>query len=144
MGKKKSLVLLVFHSFSDTTSTFYGQGKKSAWEAWNCLMMSIMQAFTYMTCHPYVELNVNTPHFHLLEHFTIILYNKTNNFQHACINEARQQLICQKEKVMEKLTLTRMLCSSIQSVQPIRLEYGAPLSRLNDTHSFSKRLGMNS
>jgi len=54
-----------------------------------------------MTCHPYAELNVNTPHFHLQEHFNIILYDKTSDLQH--VNEARQQLFCQKEKAMERL-----------------------------------------
>ena len=38
LGGEKSLALPVFHSFTgcDTTSAFYGRGKKSAWEAWNC------------------------------------------------------------------------------------------------------------
>ena len=38
LGQEKSLALPVFHSFTgcDTTSAFYGRGKKSAWEAWNC------------------------------------------------------------------------------------------------------------
>ena len=101
-GKEKSLGLPVFHSFTgcDTTSAFYGRGKKSAWEVWNCFD-DVTQAFTYMARHPYAELNVNTPHFHLLEHFTIILYDKTCDLQH--VNEARQQLVCQKEKAMEKL-----------------------------------------
>ena len=38
LGTEKSLAFLVFHSFTgcDTTSTFFGRGKKSATEAWNC------------------------------------------------------------------------------------------------------------
>ena len=38
LGREKSLALPVFHSFTgcDTTFAFYGRGKKSAWEAWNC------------------------------------------------------------------------------------------------------------
>ena len=39
----------LFHSFTgcNTTSAFYGRGKKSAWESWNCFD-DITQAFAYM------------------------------------------------------------------------------------------------
>ena len=38
LGREKCLSLPVFHCFTgcDTTSSFYGKGKKSAWEAWKC------------------------------------------------------------------------------------------------------------
>ena len=37
LGEQKSLTLPIFHSFTgcDTTSAFFGKGKKVAWEAWN-------------------------------------------------------------------------------------------------------------
>ena len=49
LGKQKSLALPVFHSFigCDTTSAFFGKGKKIAWEAWNCYT-EVTRAFTYM------------------------------------------------------------------------------------------------
>ena len=36
LGQCKSMALPIFHCFTgcDTTSAFYGKGKKSAWEAW--------------------------------------------------------------------------------------------------------------
>ena len=106
LGREKSLALPVFHSFTgcDTTSAFYGRGKKSAWEAWNCFD-DITQAFTYMALHPYAELKVDSEHFQLLEHFTIIVYDKTSDLQH--VNEARQEMFCQKEKSMERLPPTQ-------------------------------------
>ena len=106
LGQEKSLALPVFHSFTgcDTTSTFYSQGKKSTWEAWKCYN-DVTQAFTYMALHPFAALNFDTPHFQLLERFTVILYDKTSEFQF--VNELRQELFCQKEKTMERLPPTQ-------------------------------------
>ena len=50
--------------------------------------------------HPYAELKVDSEHFQLLEHF-----DKTNDLQH--VNEARQEMFCQKEKSMERLPPTQ-------------------------------------
>ena len=38
LGEIKSRCLPVYHAFTgcDTTSQFFGKGKKSTWEAWNC------------------------------------------------------------------------------------------------------------
>ena len=105
LGKDKSLALPVFHSFTgcDTTSAFFGRGKKSAWEAWNCFQ-DVTRAFTYMALHPYAEIDVGTENFQLLERFTVILYDKTSDLQH--VDEARK-LFCQKEKTMERLPPTQ-------------------------------------
>ena len=65
----------------------------------------ITQTFTYMALHPYAELNVDNAHFQLLEHFTVIVYDKTSDLQH--VNEARQEMFCQKEKSMERLPPTQ-------------------------------------
>ena len=58
-----------------------------------------------MAVHPYAELKVDSEHFQLLEHFTIIVYDKTSDLQH--VNEARQEMFCQKEKSMERLPPTQ-------------------------------------
>ena len=106
LGKERSVALPVFHSFTgcDTTSTFYGKGKKSAWEAWNCYP-DVTQAFTYIALHPYSRINVDTSHFQLLERFTVILYEKTSELQH--VDEARKEQFCQKGKTMERLPPTQ-------------------------------------
>ena len=49
----------------DTTSAFYGWGKKSAWEAWNCFN-EVTQAFGYIALHSYANLNLDSAHFQLL------------------------------------------------------------------------------
>ena len=106
LGRDKSLALPVFHSFTgcDTTSTFYGRGKTSTWEAWK-YFSDVSQAFTYMALHPFAALSVDTTHFQLLEHFTVIVYDKTSELQ--LVNELRQELFCQKEKTMEGLPPTQ-------------------------------------
>ena len=44
-------------------------------------------------------------HFQLLKQFTVIIYNKTSHHQY--VNEARQELFCQKEKSMGRLPPTQ-------------------------------------
>ena len=106
LGREKSLALPVFHSFTgcDTTSAFFGKGKKSAWEAWKCYH-DVTSAFTSMALHPFTEVDANAQHFQLLERFTIVLYDKTSDLQH--VNDARKELFCQKGKTMERLPPTQ-------------------------------------
>ena len=54
LGKNKSLALPVFHSFTgcDTTSGFFGKGKKSAWETWKCYP-DVTEVFTHMAPSPW-------------------------------------------------------------------------------------------
>jgi len=54
-----------------------------------------------MAQHPFAEMNICTPHFQALEHFTVILYDKNSDVEH--VSEARKTLFCQKERKMEKL-----------------------------------------
>ena len=106
LGSEKALALPVFHSFTgcDTTSSFFGRGKKSACEAWNCYPQ-VTRAFTYMALHPYTELDTYNENFKLLERFTVILYDKNCYFD--SVNEARKELFCHKSKSMEKLPPTQ-------------------------------------
>ena len=85
LGNEKSMALPVFHSFTgcDTTSAFWGEGKKSAWEAWKCYP-EVTQAFLYMASHPHIQITVESQHFQLLEYFTVILYDKASN--HKFVN----------------------------------------------------------
>ena len=49
LGREKSVAFPSFHSFTgcDTTSTFFGKRKKSAWEAWKSFPV-VTNAFLYM------------------------------------------------------------------------------------------------
>ena len=42
LGESKSRALLLFHAFtgSDTTSQFFGKGKRNAWDSWKSLSRS--------------------------------------------------------------------------------------------------------
>ncbi len=102
LGRAKSLALPVFHSFTgcDTTSSFFGKGKRSAWEAWLCYQ-DVTYAFTHMALHPYTDVEVHSQDFQLLERFTVVLYDKASDLEH--VDEARKELFCQKGKTMETL-----------------------------------------
>jgi 5'-3' exonuclease len=106
LGKDMSMALPVFHSFTgcDTTSSFYGIGKKNAWEAWKCFQ-DVTHAFTYLALHPYTDIKVDSQDFQLLERFTVIMYDKTSELEH--VNETRKMLFCQKGKTMEALPPTQ-------------------------------------
>ena len=106
LGEQKSLALPPFHSFigCDTTSAFHGRGNKLAWEAWNCYP-EVTTAFTYMASNLYASLVLESPHYRLLERFTIVLYNKTSNLED--VDEARMELFCQRSRSMENIPPTR-------------------------------------
>ena len=65
-------------------------------------------AFTFMALHPFTEVDADAQHFQLLEHFTVVLYDKTSDLQD--VDEARKELFCQKGKPMERLPLTKTFC----------------------------------
>eukprot|EP00745_Piridium_sociabile_P012394 TRINITY_DN190_c0_g1_i6.p1 TRINITY_DN190_c0_g1~~TRINITY_DN190_c0_g1_i6.p1 ORF type:complete len:743 (+),score=169.21 TRINITY_DN190_c0_g1_i6:247-2475(+) len=106
LGKDRSTALPIFHSFTgcDTTSAFFGKGKKSAWEAWNAYV-EVTEAFNNFMNHPYMTVTVNCKQFQLLERFTVIIYNKTSNLD--SVNEARRELFSQKNRPMEKIPPTQ-------------------------------------
>ena len=105
-GKDKSMSLPIFHCFTgcDTTSAFFGKGKKSAWEAWN-LYPEVTAAFIYMSTHPHTPLTKESQHFRYLERFTVVLYDKTSSL--GSVNEARRELFCQKNWTMESIPPTQ-------------------------------------
>ena len=102
LGIQKSIALPVFHSFTgcDTTSVFFGKGKKSAWEAWKSFP-EVTRAFLYMANHPHTPLTIECEHFRLLERFCVVIYDKTSNLE--SVNEARKDLLCQKSRTMETI-----------------------------------------
>ena len=67
--------------------------------------MGGMELFQY--CNTNIQLNdtpplnidIDSPHFKLLEHFTVIMYDKTSELQ--CVNEARKDLLCHKGRMVE-------------------------------------------
>ena len=88
IGSETSKILALFHAFSgcDTTSSFHGKGKKSAWEAL-ISFPEVKIAFQLMVAHPLDAFDETAKHFASLERFTVILYDRTStcNF----VNKAR-------------------------------------------------------
>ena len=58
-----------------------------------------------MALHPYTEVDAGAQHFQLLEHFTVIQYDKTSDLEY--VNEARKELFCQNGKSMDRLPPTQ-------------------------------------
>lgn len=106
LGEDKCVALPAFHSFTgcDTVSSFYGKGKKKAWEAWKCYP-KVTDAFQLMAKRPYTYLNIETEHFKVLERFTVVLYDKTSSME--TVNETRRDMFCQKSKSMDAIPPTQ-------------------------------------
>ena len=95
LGKDRSMALPIFHCFTccDTTSGFFGRGKRSAWEAWKSYP-DVTKAFLHIATHPYAPLTMKCEHFKLLEHYCVILYDKNSSLD--SINDAQRELFCQR------------------------------------------------
>ncbi|KAG0721985.1 hypothetical protein GWK47_045320 [Chionoecetes opilio] len=106
LGKEKSTALPVFHSFTgcDTTSSFFGKGKKSVWEAWGAYT-EVTDAFNFIVEHPHAQITVDCQEFQMLERFTVVIYDKTSPL--VSVNEARKELFCQKNRTMENIPPTQ-------------------------------------
>ena len=132
LGREKSLALPVFHSFTgcDTTSAFFGKGKKSAWEAWKCYH-DVTPAFTFMALHPFTEVDADAQHFQLLEHFTVVLYDKTRM-------KPEKTCFAKRESQWRDLLQPKMHYCNTPSELHIRLEYGAPVNIVNNMHLLQK------
>ena len=101
LGKERSQGLPMFHSFSgcDTVSSFYGIGKKTAWNVW--------QTFDEVTA---VFLSLSSPKditsldIEVLQRFTILLYDRTS--EESEVNTARRVLFTQKNRSIESVPPT--------------------------------------
>ena len=106
LGRGKCRSLPPFHAFTgcDTTSSFFGKSKKSAWASWNSYPEAT-EAFLYITEHPYEPIDLTSSHFLTLERFTVILYHKVSTL--LSVNETRRVLFCKKNKSLENLPPTQ-------------------------------------
>ena len=100
---KKSIALPFFHSFTgcDTTSGFYGKGKKTAWEAWKSFP-DVTLAFLHFQNNDFAQFSVESNYFKLLERFCVVMYDKTSSQDYSVI-EARREMFCQKNRTMETI-----------------------------------------
>ena len=106
LGHHKSQALPVFHAFTvcDTTSSFSGKGKKSAWNAWQACD-EVTETFIHLACNPFEDFNVDSHHFQMLERLTVLMYDKTS--QHISVNEVRRESFCLKSPSMDRMPPTQ-------------------------------------
>ena len=74
-----------------------------ALEAWNSFP-EITPVFSKITLQPFENFGSESPHFRMLERFTVLLYNKSSMMEN--VDEARMELFCQENKSMESVPLT--------------------------------------
>ena len=74
LAREQSCRLPPFHAFTgcDSTSSFFGKTKNTAWAAWNSFS-EVNEAFLHIVQHRFDEVNLESPHFKILEHFTVVL-----------------------------------------------------------------------
>jgi len=102
LGPRKCLALPFFHSLTgcDTSSSFAGKGKKTAWEAWNAYLVAT-EAFIILQ-QGLEEIDDAT--ISVVERFVIIMYDRTSDC--SDLNSARKQLFTKKSKTLESLPPT--------------------------------------
>ena len=64
LGEPRSTSLPVFHALTDcdTTSCFFGKGKKSAWQAWE-IFPEVTPTFEMLAKTPFMQLTTDSPLF---------------------------------------------------------------------------------
>ena len=112
LGLDKSKIMSSFHAISgcDTTSSFHERRKKSAWKSL-VLFPEVKVVFQYMADHPFEALDISSPHFKLIERFTVILYDRTSTSD--SVNKARRELFTRKTVVLRICRLPKMPCSNM-------------------------------
>lgn len=108
LGVPNSTALPFYHAFTgcDTTSQFFGKGKKTSWDSWKAYP-EVTEAFLSISDHPFQSLQLNSHLFELLERYTCILYDKTTSI--CSVNELRQELFCKRSKMMENIPPTQVI-----------------------------------
>ena len=79
LGEQRSRALPVIHTLTgcDTTSTFKGKGKKSAWQARQAYE-EVTETLEYLASNPFEILDVHSDHFRKIERLIVILYDRTS------------------------------------------------------------------
>ena len=110
LGEPRSTSLPVFHALTgcDTTSCFFGKGKKSAWQAWE-IFPEVTPTFEMLVKTPFMQLTTDSPLFKQIERYTVILYDKLSPL--SDINLTRMELFCKNSRAMDKLPPTQIITS---------------------------------
>lgn len=106
LGILKCQALPFFHAFTgcDTTSQFFGKGKKSAWEAWKAYP-DISEVFSNIAERPFLHLDLTSDMFLELEKFTCVLYDRAYGAEN--VNDLRKKMFSKKSLNMESIPPTQ-------------------------------------
>ena len=98
----KCSVLPIFHALTgcDTTSAFYGKGKKTAWLTWEAYP-DLTQALLNLS---QVTAVIDAETLSVLERFVILLYDRTSDCE--SLGSARKHMFTKKSKTMENIPPT--------------------------------------
>ena len=99
MDPRVCATLHVFHAFTgcDTTSSFGGRGKKTAWSMWK-VFPEVTAAFEVLLL---MQDTVSSSTMSTLERLVILMHDRTSDL--TDINEARKQLFTRKSRSLEKI-----------------------------------------
>lgn len=105
LGPSRCLALPLFHAITgcDTTSHFFGCGKKTAWASWNNTP-GLTETLLDITNDPNL-LTLESSHMQKLERFVVIMYSKGCGL--AKVNEARHRLFTSGKKSLENIPPTQ-------------------------------------
>jgi hypothetical protein len=103
LGPEKSKALPAFHSLTgcDTTSSFCGKGKKTAWLTWSKYPDATAAFSNLMTTPDFISNDT----MQVIERFIIMLYDRTA--EHSSVNSARQFFFTQKGWQISNIPPTR-------------------------------------
>ena len=105
LGPSLSAALPMFHAITgcDSTSHFFGCGKKSAWVCWQNTP-ELTETLTALTHQPHL-LDIHSQHMERLERFVVLMYSKGCGL--AKVNDARYQLFTSGKKSLKNLPPTQ-------------------------------------
>jgi hypothetical protein len=108
LGVQRSRSLPIFHAITgcDMTSAFYGNGKRSAGQAWVLCNNNVTPTLEFLATHPFQQLNPDSTHFHELERMTIVMYDKASPLN--SINDVRMDLFCRHNRAIDNIPSTRV------------------------------------
>ena len=113
LGPEKSLSCPLFHSFTgcDTTSTFLGIGKKTAWAAWQAYP-DLTETLLTLSDDPTL-LTLDSIHMARLERWTVAMYIKSSGCSR--VNDVRRQLFTHGTRTLDHTPPHRKRCFNMQS-----------------------------
>ena len=109
LGSGRSHSLPFFHALtgSDTTSTFHGKGKCSAWQAWDLCADTTTAAMEYLVNKPFHQFSKDSVYFSAIERMIVIMYDNTS--PRTSVNEARMDLFCHCTGAIDNLPPTQVI-----------------------------------